>query len=98
MVDAGVQIPLDALTTVPDGWSLQTLLTLFHKETSSNSPLKLLVSLALATSAAVNLGVWESLDNPPVWGTGNRWFKSSHSDCERERQGRRTGEENATAR
>ena len=76
-----VRVRLAALTDVPHGWSLQTLLPLFHRE-NEQQPFKLLVSDALATSAAVifravgkpgsirPLGVRESAGSNPAGPTG----------------------------
>ena len=59
---APVQIRLGALTTVPNNGSLQTLLTLFPKETLSNSLLTLLVSNAFVTCTVGN----QDVDQPGV--------------------------------
>src|SRR5438105_822626 len=79
-----VQIRLGALTTVPNGRSLQTSLngraTVSRTVRAGSTPV--VYSDASATCTVVIRAVREPGFHLPVWGTGTRRFKSDLPDCE----------------
>ena len=89
MADVRVQIPLGALCDRAQQQELTNFLVKHRRTTPVTGSNPVTRLLGLAWSPIIE--VWERWVNPPVWETGERWFESSHLDCELIREWPETG-------